>query len=266
MADPTLCAHGSASLNTRTSDVRVTLGVLMAAIAGAGNLLGGLALTARGRWSATALKAFVSVGAGFMLGVAFLELLPESQRQTRFALPIALAGYLLIHLFEHCLVPHFHFGEETRHHDKYLTPGGGTGAFVGLTLHSFFDGVAIAAAFLVSVPLGLLLFLAILIHKLPEGFTLGSILLLTGRSQRQALLATGWLGIACVGGALTMNVARGWLGVGLALSAGATFYVAASDLLPEANREEGVVLPLTVFLGVLLYFASDALLGWASGP
>jgi zinc transporter ZupT len=239
----------------------VTLGLLMAVIAGAGNFVGGLALTARRKWSTNLLKAFVAVGAGFMLCVSLLEVLPESQRQTRLALPILLAGYLLIHLFEHCLVPHFHFGEETHHHREYLSQAGGTGAFVALTLHSFFDGVAIASGFLVSQPLGLLLFLAILIHKLPEGFTLGSILLLTGRSNRQALWATGWIWLACVMGALGMNLARDWLGAGLALSAGATLYVAASDLLPEANREAGVALPLSVFAGVLLYLAATVLLG-----
>jgi ZIP family zinc transporter/zinc and cadmium transporter len=238
----------------------VNLGLLMAALAGAGNLLGGLALTARAGWSDRALKLFVAVGAGFMLAVAFLEVLPRSGELTPHALPIAFAGYLLIHLFEHGLVPHFHFGEETLRHDEQLSRAGGTAAGVGLALHSFFDGLAIASGFLVSVPLGVLLFLAIVIHKLPEGFTLGSILLLTGRSPRQALVGTAWLGVACVAGAVAMNAARGWLGTGLALSAGATIYVAASDLLPETNRERGVAFPLTVFGGVLLYFVVEALL------
>ncbi len=238
----------------------MNLGLVMAALAGAGNFLGGLALTARAPWSDRALKLFVAVGAGFMLAVAFLEVLPRSRDLTAHAFPITLAGYLLIHLFEHGLVPHFHFGEETAHHDEQLSRRGGTAAAVGLTLHSFFDGLAIAAGFLVSVPLGLLLFLAIVIHKLPEGFTLGSILLLTGRSPRQALAGTAWLGVACVAGAAAMNTARSWLGAGLALSAGATIYVAASDLLPEANRERGVAFPLTVFAGVLFYFVAEILL------
>jgi ZIP family zinc transporter/zinc and cadmium transporter len=229
----------------------------MAALAGAANLLGGLALTARAGWSDRALKLFVAVGAGFMLAVAFLEVLPRSRELTAHAFPIALTGYLLIHLFEHGLVPHFHFGEETARHDEQLSRRGGTAAFVGLALHSFFDGLAIASGFLVSVPLGILLFLAIVIHKLPEGFTLGSILLLTGRSPREALAGTAVLGVACVVGALAMNATRSWLGAGLALSAGATIYVAASDLLPEANRERGVAFPLTVFLGVLLYFVAE---------
>jgi ZIP family zinc transporter/zinc and cadmium transporter len=232
----------------------------MAALAGAGNILGGLALTARGAWSARLLKVFVATGAGFMLAVAFLKVLPESRALTPNAFPIALGGYLLIHLFEHCLVPHFHFGEETSSHGAHLSRSGGTAAAAGLTLHSFFDGITIASGFLVSVQLGLLLFLAIVIHKLPEGFTLGSILLLTGRSSRQALASTALLGVACVAGALAMQAAQRWLGVGLALSAGATLYVAASDLLPEANREAGVGLPFTVFLGVVLYFATEAVL------
>jgi ZIP family zinc transporter/zinc and cadmium transporter len=239
----------------------VSLGVLMAALAGAGNVLGGLAIATRDRWSTAALKTFVAVGAGFMLGVAFLDVLPEAQRLTDAALPLALVGYLLIHLFEHCLVPHFHFGAETRLHDPFLSRAGGTGALVGLTLHAFFDGLSIASGFLVSVPLGVLLFVAIILHKLPEGFTLASILLLTGRSPRAAVLATSWLAAATIAGAVAMEAARRHLGVGLALSAGAAVYVAASDLVPEANRERGVVLPFAVFAGVALYLVSRALLG-----
>jgi ZIP family zinc transporter/zinc and cadmium transporter len=238
----------------------VSLGLLMAALAGAGNVLGGLGIVTRDRWSTAALKTFVAVGAGFMLGVAFLDVLPEAQRLTDAALPIALAGYLLIHLFEHCLVPHFHFGAETPLHEDVLSRAGGTGALVGLTLHAFFDGLSIASGFLVSAPLGILLFVAILLHKLPEGFTLASILLLTGRSPRTAVIATVWLAAATVAGAAAMDAARVHLGTGLALAAGAAVYVAASDLVPEANRERGVVLPFAVFAGVGLYLVTRALL------
>lgn len=250
----TLSAHVSPAA------AAVTLGIALAAVAGVGALLGGLALSTGRRWSTRVLKLCIALGAGFLLAVSLLEVLPESQQHVSGALPLAIAGYLLIHLFEHCLVPHLHFGEEPHHHEAYLTHGGATAAFAGLALHSFFDGVAIAAGFLSSVSLGFLLFVAVAVHKVPEGFTLASILILTGRSRGETLWATAGLGIASVVGALVMSAVAGWLGVGLALSAGATLYVAASDLVPEANRERGVLLPFTVFLGVALYFGVDWLL------
>ena len=76
-----------------------------------------------------------------------------------------LVGYLAVHLTQHVLTPHFHFGEETHRRE----PAAGVSALVGLMLHTFFDGVAIASGFLVSRQLGVLVFLAVLLHKLPEG-------------------------------------------------------------------------------------------------
>ena len=48
-----------------------------------------------------------------------------------------------------------------------------------------------------------------------------------------------------------------WLDVGLPLAAGVTLYVAASDLIPEVNKEPGAKVALTVFAGVALLFVLD---------
>ncbi|MDQ6718166.1 MAG: ZIP family magnesium transporter, partial [Gemmatimonadota bacterium] len=58
----------------------------------------------------------VAFSAGFMIAVALLDLIPESLaiHGERGAVLI-LAGYLLVHLTQHTLAPHFHFGEETHH-------------------------------------------------------------------------------------------------------------------------------------------------------
>ena len=59
------------------------------------------------------LRLFVAIGAGFLLCVALLRMLPEAVAlEPTTALPLVVAGYFLTHLFEHALVPHFHFGEE----------------------------------------------------------------------------------------------------------------------------------------------------------
>jgi len=79
-----------------------------------------------------------------------------------------LGGYLLIQLFEHTIAPHFHFGEET-HPEHLIKPSAAYAAMGGLTIHTFFDGVSIAAAFLTNLKVGLLVFVAIMLHKVPEG-------------------------------------------------------------------------------------------------
>jgi len=55
--------------------------------------------------------------------------------------------------------------------------------FCGLLIHTFFDGIAIASGFLVSPALGWIIFIAVFLHKIPEGFTVSSVMLASGRSR-----------------------------------------------------------------------------------
>ncbi|HUJ80370.1 MAG TPA: ZIP family metal transporter [Candidatus Acidoferrales bacterium] len=237
---------------THIAATRILLALLLGAIAAAANVIGGLAIV-RGQWSRAYLKYFIALGAGFMLAAAFLEMIPESLKlatRTDEVFFLVLGGYLLIHFFEHTVAPHFHFGEET--HSEELAPAhAGIAAVLGLVIHTFFDGVAIASGVLVSTWLGGIIFLAVFLHKLPEGSTVASLTLASGQSRRVALLSSVVLGGATIAGVGLMYVLRGAVGIALPFSAGVTIYVAASDLMPEVNREPAVGLPVLVFLGVL---------------
>ena len=56
-----------------------------------------------------------------------------------------------------------------------------------------------------------------------------------------------------------MAIGKHAVGYGLPVAAGVTIYVAASDLIPEVNREPGVRMALVVFVGVALLFILDRL-------
>jgi ZIP family zinc transporter/zinc and cadmium transporter len=239
------------------ADGHLGLGFLCVALAAAANLLGGVVATMR-RWDDRVLHYFVALGAGFMLAAVLLKMLPESARLTPAAPALVLAGYLLVHLFEHTIVPHFHFGEEV--HPEALKGTAGISALFGLAVHSVFDGLSIGSGFLIDRALGLLLFVAIVLHKAPEGFAIASVMLATRRSRREALLAAAAVGAATLLGGLSIFGARALVGPALALSAGVTLYVAASDLVPEVNREGGMPIALTVFAGVILYYATESAL------
>ena len=227
-----------------------------AAVAAAGDLAGAVVVTTMHRRGGAPLRYFVAAGAGFMLAAAFVRMLPESAHVDH-AFLFVLVGYFGVHLFEHTVAPHFHFGEET-HHAELLRPSAGYLAVLGLGVHTLFDGVAIAAGFMIGTSLGVLLFFAVLVHKLPEGFTVASIMLASGHSRGRALGAAGLLSALTVIGALaTAFVARHHVGYALALSAGVTIYVAASDLIPEVNREGGPALGWTVFGGLVLFAVAD---------
>src|SRR5664279_4623753 len=155
---------------------RMLLALLLGLTAAAANILGGLFILHR-EWSRQYLKAFLALGAGFMLAAAILEILPESVALIgNRAYALVLVGYFIVHIFEHTLAPHFHFGEET--HVEQVMPGHvSMSALMGLSMHTFFDGVAIASGFLVSKWLGGVIFLAVVLHKIPEGFTVASLML-----------------------------------------------------------------------------------------
>jgi ZIP family zinc transporter/zinc and cadmium transporter len=166
-------------------------------------------------------------------------------------------GYLLVHLTQHALVQHFHFGEET--HEVSETVG--FTALAGLLLHTFFDGVAIASGFGVSQSVGSLVFIAILLHKLPEGLAISSLFLAAGAGRRQALGASGLLGVATVAGVLLTDQVTLLREYGLALSAGVALYVGASNLVPEFQGKHGWRLQISFFAGCALYFLAHAVVG-----
>jgi zinc and cadmium transporter len=228
---------------------RTTLAAGLGLVAAVGNLLGGYFVVRRD-WSRHVLQAFLALGAGYMLAVAFIEVIPESIRLGgEQALLFVLGGYFLIHLFEHTLAPHFHFGEET-HREEFERQHAQNTVLLGLAIHTFFDGVAIAAGFLISTWLGAVIFVAVFLHKLPEGFTVASVVLASGQGKRNAILAAGLLGAATLLGVLLTSALRAQLRYALPVAGGVTVYVAATDLLPEVNREPNWRMALLVFAGV----------------
>jgi ZIP family zinc transporter/zinc and cadmium transporter len=202
------------------------------------------------------IDACLAFGAGFMLAVTLLGVMPEVVGASSAAVLYVLLGYLAVHLAQHVFTAHFHFGEETHH----LTASAGLSALLGLTLHTFFDGVAIASGFLVSDRLGVLLFLAVLLHKLPEGVTIASVIVAGGQSRAQAVGGAAVLGGATILGVLLTEHVAPLAQHGLALSAGVTLYVAASNLVPEFQGKRGWLSALAFFGGAAGYFVTERLL------
>jgi ZIP family zinc transporter/zinc and cadmium transporter len=234
---------------------------LYALVAAAGNVLGALAVTRRAVRELRVIELLVAFGAGFMLSVAIVELLPAALSRSGAAAPaLVLVGYLAVHLTQHTVTPHFHFGEETH----AVSQIAGTSALVGLLLHTFFDGVAIASAFLVRRELGIMVFVAIFLHKLPEGVTISSLMLAGGRSVGRALGAAALLGVATLIGVVLTDQLAFLVQHGLALSAGVTIYVAASNLVPEFQGKKGWALPAAFFAGAAIFFVTKTLMDGVS--
>ena len=240
--------------------LRIALAAILGLIAAAGNLLGGYFVVRR-EWPRQYLQYFLALGSGYMLAVVFVEILPES---VRLAGPDAffyvLIGFFLIHLFEHTIAPHFHFGEET-HHEVFAHGHARKTVLLGLGIHAFFDGVAIAAGFLISTWLGAIIFFAVFLHKLPEGFTVASMVLASGQSRGNAIRAAATLGGSTLLGVALTSILQAQLRYALPLAGGVTLYVAGTDLLPEVNRQPNWRMALLVFSGVAILLILQWLLG-----
>ncbi|HYE76253.1 MAG TPA: ZIP family metal transporter [Blastocatellia bacterium] len=231
--------------------------------------MGGFLITRSRKTKSIQLKYLIAIGAGFMLAAVVLEIIPQVveqwQQQTSVAMLWMLAGYLLIQLVEHTLTPHFHFGEEV-HSEEVKQHGAALTAVGALAIHTFFDGVTIASGLLIDLRLGLLLFIAVLLHKVPEGFTVASIMLSAGRTSRSALKATVVIAVSTLAGIFSVALIQQAIVFALPISAGVTLYVATSDLIPEVNREGRGRASIFVFIGVALFYLTHVLLEAALAP
>jgi zinc transporter ZupT len=225
------------------------ISLILGAIAALADIAGGLVLV-RAHGIEKYLRYFVALGSGFLMAVALLEMTPESIRMSPQMGPILImAGYCIVHLLEHTINGHFHYGEET-HHDEFVSRRTGISVLAGLSVHALFDGVAIGSGFVVSNSMGWLIFLAIFLHKAPEGFTMASVMLASGRSRTTAFYSAVGLAAATLAGVGVIEFVPTLLPYGLPISAGVALYVGASDLVPAVNREPGIRMALVFFAGV----------------
>jgi len=223
--------------------------LILGTIAALADIAGGMALV-RARGVERYLRYFVALGAGFLMATTLVEMTPESLKLSpRLGPVLIMAGYCVVHLLEHTINAHFHYGEET-HHEEFVSQRTSTSVLVGLSVHALFDGVAIGSGFVLSNYLGWLIFLAILLHKAPEGFTMASVMLASGRSRQMAFYSAVGLAAATLAGVALIELAPSWMPYGLPISAGVALYVGASDLVPEVNQEPGIRMALVFFAGV----------------
>jgi len=237
----------------------VTTGELgYALFAAMANVGGALAVTWRRGWGVRAVDGMLSLAAGFMISVALVDLVPEAIELGGAGAGVTvLVGYLLVHLTQHTIARHFHFGEETHEVSQVV----GLSALVGLLLHTFVDGVAVASSMRVSDALGALVFVSVVLHKFPEGLAISSLFLAAGASRARAVAAAAALGAATFAGVVVTDLVAPLAKHGLALSAGVTLYVGASNLVPEFQSKPGWRNPLSFFAGCGLFAAARSLVG-----
>jgi ZIP family zinc transporter len=212
----------------------VTWIALPFALATVASTLAGGALALR---LAHTLPTVIALSGGIVVAVALFDVLPESMEildDPQLAAALIGAGFLLFFLAERVLVLHHRDDpDQARAHGHVGVLGA-----LGLSVHSFIDGLGIGLAFNLDTTTGILVFIAVISHSFADGLNTVSFVLSQGEDRA---LAKRWLRIdaaapllgAIVGSAL--SVSDHTLGHILAVYTGLFLYMGATDLLPEAH-------------------------------
>ncbi|OGW33107.1 MAG: ZIP zinc transporter [Nitrospirae bacterium GWC2_56_14] len=236
--------------------------VVFSLLGSVGSLAGALLLLAfPSRMRSTVVPALVSYSAGTLLGAAFLGMLPQALERA-YAGPVlatVLAGIVLFFLLEKLVIwRHCHDGECERHNTA------GPLILFGDAFHNFVDGVVIAAAFLISIPLGTATALAVIAHEVPQEIGDFAVLLDSGYPRQRAFLYNLYSSLATLPGAMiayfyltTVQAAVPYI---LAFSAASFIYIATADLIPKLHRNAGLgasieqIFLLLAGIGTILFF------------
>ncbi len=249
--------------------MKMKLALILSVIAGFANVIGGFLSTAK-KANQKILDNFIAVSSGFILAVTLLDLYPEVIEESANGPLLILVGFVAIFVLDNFFAVHAHKRHEDHDHSMMAASRHGEelekhsvwAAWVGFMIHTFFDGAAIAARLLVSPVSGVLVFIAVLSHKIPEGFSVSSIFQAAKFSRTKAFLAAASLGLSTVIGAFVVFVSghSEFSLVFLALATGSFTYITASELIPYVSGTKsryGVVLFL---FGVVLFYVSSHLL------
>jgi zinc transporter ZupT len=249
--------------------LNLTYSLLVASATMAGGLW--VANLSRDWLSPARLRGIMALGAGFLVALVLLELLPASveqaQGEAHAVFGLVLAAAAAVFAFDRWIAPRLDFldvkhqDDGCAHHHDYPHDhghdhGGGHGerpdhahaacghpilghgaacsALGCLAVCTFFDGVALSASFSAGSTLGWLVMVGLILHLLPEGILAASVTLAAGASQRTARRAVLIVGVALLLGAAMPMLFGSLLPFALPVAAGILLFVAFAQLIPAA--------------------------------
>lgn len=189
------------------------------------------------------LDAIMAFSAGLLIGVVFLDLVPEITEmahegglEMRQLMLVLIAGFMAIFLLEKLTIIH---SEKTHDHPGHRHNVGVAGA-VGLSFHSFLDGLAIGVGFQAGTEVGFAVLIAVLAHDFADGLNTVTFMLASRNSRWRTIALLVVDAIAPVAGAVTaslIDIDPRMLLFQLAFFAGFLLYLGASDLLPHVHEK-----------------------------
>src|SRR3989339_218506 len=221
------------------------------------SMFGGTALVLFYRqWVREHSVFLISFAAGVMLTIAFANLIPQADEIVPNAWRWVFTGFLALYVIQNMFTFHPCHGEGCEIHQNQL----GVFSIVGLSVHSLLDGAIIAVGFEAGHALGILTTVAVLLHKMPDGITITSVLLHTQMKTPGVIKYSAVVALATPVGAIVAFFflrgihphTLGWL---LSVTAGFFIYLAGSDLLPETHKKRHRANTFFFFSGIAVILA-----------
>ncbi|MBI4226923.1 MAG: ZIP family metal transporter [Candidatus Omnitrophica bacterium] len=247
--------------------------LLLAGVAGLAELVGALLAITPLRVSHRAILYLFGMSGGYMLTWSVADLIPLLVLHDPSLVLWTLVGYFGLYVIENLFASHAHptHAEELHGHalvDSWgghpavISPAACWAAIVGLAIHGFLDGAAIVASFAIHPQVGALVFLAVFLHKVPEGSSLTSVLGAARQGPRVLVTAIGSALMTMLGGVAawaTKGIEPRGAYLLLALSAGTFLFIGASNLIPATQKGESRGLVVAVLAGAVLFIGVRAL-------
>lgn len=215
--------------------------ILFSLLGGVFSLIGGLVLLSRQKWADNLATYAMPFAAGALLSAVFLDLLSQGieEANPHTVLLSALVGVVLFFFAERFLRWFHHHHQHEDQNGKKSDP---TVSLIvtGDIIHNALDGVAIAAAFLISVPTGIVTTIAVAAHEIPQEIGDFGLLLAKGMKRGKVLLVNVLSALATtVAAVITFALGSEQqlpLGALIGVSAGFLLYIATSDIIPEIHE------------------------------
>ena len=198
----------------------------------------------------------IAVGAGIRIGAAFFDLIPEAIEHLGsidLAMLVTTVGFLAFYALDK--VTSLHVGHETASeldHEATSHQHIGILGASGMAIHSFLDGVALAAALTVGGGLGTIIAVVVIVHRFSDGIGVVSFILASRMPSSTAYRWVLLVATAPVLGVLLgslVTIPEEMLGAILGFFAGFFLYVGAAELLPEAHRRDSSRVVVAATLG-----------------
>lgn len=236
--------------------------LVLGALTAVANILGSLLAIMQRQPSRRFTASALGFSGGFILAAALMEMTPATlARGSDLAIYIAL-GYLLVFFVEQFFNVHLHSLPD-EHHPVVIPAAAGIASLIAFNVHDFVDGLAMGASMIAGSELGMLVFVAVLLHELPAGFVIAAIMRGAGWSRWGAFVAGGSIGVITLVGI----VLPFWMqqfnpriaDVLLALATGTFIYLGATLLVPLSEAGKSRAITLLVLLGFVAFYISKEL-------